>query len=548
MLALYCKAVGLYLAAEEGSELPSCSSSKPWYMVAARVQFSDSPGQPKWDLGSATLRAPGPGRFLAPGLGWRRQGQARFSGRKDVKWKVRLTGGCETLRPLIRGVNLGNWFLIEKWMAASLFSDEAGRKLEDECRTMDEYGLMSLLGPSAGRTKMEQHWSSWITEEDVAWMAGHGVNAVRVPFGYWMVFPTPPFVPGQLKYLERLFQWCEKHSMGILLDFHGLKGSQTGTPTSGNCGGCGRESCGETWLRFLDEQELNLEVIRRLVVRFSSSPSYLGFAVANEVSSKVDRQELMSFYQRAYDTVRRQDRYALVVFYGTFSPSLYPWDNFEQALVDVHVYFGWGFGTPTVDQHANLLRARRAVAQVHWPVLVGEWSLAANGHQTLSWEPPRRDAFFDRFARMQLQAWETHSTGWFYWSYKTRFHNSTWNYRDMCEVGWVPGCTEQLKFGPGEWWSAPACAYAYLDGQCTEGLMQHMDGELASAAGWLLHSSIVAVLAMVFVAGVMVVRQSWKSSSCRRVSDVLGRRSWTSMPDVECEPIMKQAPVTRARV
>jgi len=550
MLALFCKSEGRYLAAEEGKTHLSCSSTAPWYMASARVHFRHVPGMPKWDLSSVTLRATSSGHFLSPGNSWNVQGQALFGSREEVKWKAFLTGGCETFRPLIRGVNLGNWFVIEKWMAAYLFQNESGQPLQDECKTQDEYGLMSMLGPEEGRRRMEEHWSTWITEDDIAWMASHGINAIRVPFGYWMVFPMPPFVPGQLKYLERLFHWCEKYSLSILLDFHGLKGSQTGSPTSGNCGGCGKSQCGETWLDFLDEQKLNLEVIRRLVVRFSHSPAYLGFAVANEVSHTVDKQELMSFYQRAYDIIRYQNRDALVVLYGTFAPSLYPWDNFQQASVDIHIYFGWGFGSPTVDQQVNLIRARNAVAQVHWPVLVGEWSLAANGHPTLHWEPHRRDAFFHNFARMQLQAWETHSTGWFYWSYKTRFHNSTWNYRDMCEVGWLPGCTESLKFGPLEWWKTPACAYAYMDGQCEEEL--NVGNELERAGGLVLPLFITsAATVAIFTAGILVVRRYWRGAASRGFSDVLEKLPWASLPelppmqlsswDVEREPMMKPA-------
>jgi len=548
MVALYCKGRGRYLAAEDGNERLSCSSSSPWYLASARVTFRNVSGPFKWDLRSVTLRATHSGSYLAPSRDWHSQGQALLSSAKEVKWQVLVTGGCETLRPLIRGVNLGNWFLVERWMNASLFQAEAEEGSGAECKAQDEYGLMSLLGPEAGRRKMEEHWSSWITEDDIKWMASHGVNAVRVPFGYWMVFPMPPFVPGQLKYLERLFHWCEKHSISVLLDFHGLKGSQTGTPTSGNCGGCGKDHCGRTWLDFLDEQKLNLEVIRRLAVRFSRSPSYLGFAVANEVSPKVDRDELMSFYQRAYDIIRYQSRDALVVLYGTFTPSLYPWDNVQQASVDVHIYFGWGFGSPTLDQRVNLRRAQKAVAQVHWPVLVGEWSLAANGHRTLHWDSDRRDRFFDRFARMQLQAWETSSTGWFYWNYKTRFRNSTWNYRDVCELGWIPGCTGRLKFGPGEWWRTPTCAYAYMDGQCKGGLLD-AGGELASvlgSVGWL-HVSSLAALVMAFVAGVVVLRQCTRSPG-PSLDDPL---PWATLPelpamplstwDIEQEPMMKGA-------
>jgi len=529
MLALLCKGTGRYLMADEGYAGMSCASTTPWYMAMHRERFRHIPGLPKWDLSSVTLRSTSTSLYLAAKADWKSGQQAMFKAEDKVKWKVFLTGGCESFRPLIRGVNLGNWFLLEKWMAGYLFLNESGKEFPDECTAQDEYGLMSALDPSVARTRMEEHWANWITEEDIAWMASHGINAIRVPFGYWMVFPMPPFVPGQLKYLERLFYWCEKYSVSILLDFHGLKGSQTGNPTSGNCGACGKKKCGKTWLRFLDEQKVNLEVIRRLAVRFSNSPVYLGFAVANEVSDEANRTGLMSFYQRAYDIIRYQNKDALVVLYGTFAPSLYPWDNFRQASIDIHIYFGWGFGVPTEDQQVNLKRARNAVAHVRWPVIMGEWSLAANGNPTLTWFPHRRDNFFDKFAKMQLQAWETHSTGWFYWNYKTRFPNSTWNYRDMCEVGWLPGCTPGFNFAPAEWWKTPTCAYAYLDGECT--LTAELE-VVSKGLTWALPLSMLAVLFGAAAAALRVVKPEWLDAARSGVSAQIVKLPWDWLPDL----------------
>jgi len=494
-VALLCKEDGHYLAADKTTGALSCSSSEPWTILYARVTW--------WDVKTATFRSPDSGLYFKAGAPKSPTDVAASNkdGTGWALWKVQLTGGYEPLRPLVRGVNLGNWFLLERWMSADLFYDETGeRAFEDQCDAIDEYGLMHALGPKVARKRMEHHWSSWITENDIEWLANHGINTVRVPFGYWMVLPTPPFIEGQLKYLDALFEWCERHHVYVLLDFHGLKGSQTGNPTSGNCGACGHSQCGDTHVGFLEEQATNLEVIDRLTTRYSRSPVYYGFAVANEVSSAVSSQETMAFYEKAYNIIRRKNRDALVVLFATFNPSTYPFPNFRNAVEDIHIYFGMGFGHPSLDQQENLQRARKAVAGLHWHVLVGEWSLGANGHPTLSWEPSQRDAFFASFAKMQLQAWETHSIGWIYWSYKTRFPNSTWNFRDMCNVGWLPGCTKSLTYAPAEWWEAPACAYAYLDGGCPEP---------QSGVGWWLVPLGLVLAVGAAGAAIAFLRPSW---------------------------------------
>merc|ERR1711912_122794 len=97
---------------DDASRSLRCSSKSPWTFRSHRVSW--------WDIKSATLKEPGQGLFL-------QASDPRFDAtvRADNKegsgwalWKVHLQGGYEEVRPLIRGVSLGNWFLLERWMAA----------------------------------------------------------------------------------------------------------------------------------------------------------------------------------------------------------------------------------------------------------------------------------------------------------------------------------------------------------------------------------------------------------------------------------------------
>lgn len=462
LMALRCKGVpDAYLMADEETRAMVCSTLGPRGLHLHSVHW--------WDAKTATLQVPSTKLFVQAGDPSSVDPELFAESQEGTGWalwRVRLTGGFETIRPLIRGVNLGNWLLLERWMAKDLFLDEGQLEFIGQCPPVDEYGLMHSLDVPTARRRMEHHWSTWITESDIAWLASVGVNAVRVPFGYWVVDPSPPFVLGQLKHLDNLFEWCEKHSVAVLLDFHGLKGSQTGNPTSGSCGGCGREECGATTIDFLMEAEVNLNVIGNLSQRYSKSLAYLGFEIANEVAGSVEGRSVMSFYQKAYDIIRHHSSDALVIMFATFNPSSFPFQNFTGVAQDIHIFFGMGFGSPTTNQHDNMLKATEAVTGLRWNALVGEWSLGASGQSVESWSDKRKDTFFRDFARMQLQTWESHTIGWFYWSYKTSYANSTWNFRDMCMGGWLPGCSSDDRFGPAEWWSAPPCAFRYFDGRC----------------------------------------------------------------------------------
>ena len=69
-------------------------------------------------------------------------------------------------------------------------------------------------------------------------MAGAGLNAVRIPLGYWAVDVNDyePYVSGQYPYLIRAVNWASELGMRVLIDLHGAPGSQNGQDNSGLIG------------------------------------------------------------------------------------------------------------------------------------------------------------------------------------------------------------------------------------------------------------------------------------------------------------------------
>ena len=63
-----------------------------------------------------------------------------------------------------------------------------------------------------------------------------GVDTIRVPVADWMYVPYPPYIhcwDGSLEVLDRLFRWCEKYSMNVILDVHTEVFSQNPFDNSG---------------------------------------------------------------------------------------------------------------------------------------------------------------------------------------------------------------------------------------------------------------------------------------------------------------------------
>lgn len=68
----------------------------------------------------------------------------------------------------VKGVNLGNWLVLEKWMSPGLF---AGTTAEDE------YYLPAQLPPEVYEARIKTHRSEYITERDFAAIKNIGLNA-----------------------------------------------------------------------------------------------------------------------------------------------------------------------------------------------------------------------------------------------------------------------------------------------------------------------------------------------------------------------------------
>ena len=75
----------------------------------------------------------------------------------------------------IRGVNLGNWLVLEKWMEPALFE---GYPAEDE----DTLATVAPKDQLAQRIR--HHRDTYITEQDFREIAACGMNLVRLPVPY----------------------------------------------------------------------------------------------------------------------------------------------------------------------------------------------------------------------------------------------------------------------------------------------------------------------------------------------------------------------------
>ncbi|EUC56109.1 exo-beta-1,3-glucanase [Rhizoctonia solani AG-3 Rhs1AP] len=204
----------------------------------------------------------------------------------------------------IRGVNLGGWLVLEPFISPALYEPY-------QPDAVDEWTLSEAIAAnttSGGLQKvLEEHYATFITEEDFAQIAAAGLNWVRLPIAFWAVekLPEEPFLERvSWKYFLKAIQWCRKYGLRMQVDLHTIPGSQNAFDHSGKRGDINflRGSMGVANA----QRALN---VMRSITEFISRDEYKDivqmFGVMNEpMSQRIGMDSLTAFYLEMHDMMR----------------------------------------------------------------------------------------------------------------------------------------------------------------------------------------------------------------------------------------------------
>jgi glucan 1,3-beta-glucosidase len=349
-----------------------------------------------------------------------------------VEGNMALTDAQAPPKPgKIHGVNLGGWLVLEKWITPSLFAGD---------QAADEYTLCQTLGQEKASKNLKHHRETWITSDDFKWLAAHGINAVRLPVGYWVAEENPPFITG-LETMDWAFRTAKAHGLSVLLDLHGVPGSQNGWDHSGRQGALG-------WHTSKENIAHSLRVIEDLADRCKSHDNLLGIELVNEPREDVPLEIVKSYYHEGYQRVRKHlgKERAAVVIHDAFRP--FQWENFmpepnySNVILDTHLYQCFSDKDHQRDIHAQIevaaveRKQQLDKMQKQLPCMVGEWSLGLPPKSLQGLDPLAREASMRAFGAAQLVSYET-TRGWFFWTYRTEAGGG-WSFRDCVSRGWLP--------------------------------------------------------------------------------------------------------------
>ncbi|KAH9484569.1 putative glucan 1,3-beta-glucosidase D [Psilocybe cubensis] len=395
-------------------------------------------------------------------------------------WTPPLNSRWQWGKDRVYGVNLGGLFVLEPFITPSLFQQYPDAK--------DEYTLSQAMAAdqtNGGLNQLENHYNTFITEQDIAEIAGAGLNFLRIPLAFWAIETwedEPYLAKTSWKYFLRVLGWARKYGLRVCLDLHAVPGSQNGFNHSGKlspvnflAGNMGLANAQRT-LYYL-----------RVITEFISQPEYQElipiFGIVNEaLVGTIGVDSITSFYLEAHNLIRNitgsgEGNGPYIAIHDGFQPQTM-WYNFLQGsdriILDQHPYFSFG-GPQTApigvvgDQGipggqwpltaCNVWGPTTNTTRANFGVMIaGEFSASPNdcgfwllgvGSQSSNPVCPEFDAWetYNDTMKQGIQNFVSASMDafgdWFFWTWKIgpteagRIETPLWSYQLGLKNGWI---------------------------------------------------------------------------------------------------------------
>jgi len=306
---------------------------------------------------------------------------------KAITHSVQIQGNrfiCNGQEIRLRGVNLGNWLLLETHMLGLPYMDHKMRE-----------AFIDVIGVDIAQRFWRTYEETYISETDFAQLYEWGFNFVRLPFNYRLieddlnpgVYKESGFAP-----IDRAIEWGKKYGIYVELDLHAAPGGQA---TDWNTDITGPEAL--LW-RDANYQQRTIDLWGAIAERYSGHPAVLGYSPLCEPvcpdTHSLDDSILCDFYHRVIDAIREHDSDHIILLEAnewgqriegladslfedpqvTYQPHMYPTslispDNLKQypGMIDGQLY-----DRQWLEQQ---LSVRVDEGRIRRPIIIGEFGM-----------------------------------------------------------------------------------------------------------------------------------------------------------------------------
>lgn len=322
----------------------------------------------------------------------------------------------------LRGLNTGNWLLVESYMIGLPWTEYKMRAL-----------FRRILGEDAFHVFWDTFLNVGLAAADFDFIQSCGFNFLQVPINYRHFDSdgtTSGFTDYGAKSLDRLVAECKKRGIYVLLSLHAAPGAQARDWNA-------ESAYGEAFLWEHDYfRARTCEVLQRIAGRYRDDETVIGTEVLNEPLVWDDDDIFHKFNMEAVRAVRQADPNHIIVvngnMWGKTIKGLRP-EVFDdpQVMPSIHCYisqfppFGEMTAYPGEWQGRHYGRAETVAVldpahdqvRIPRPVLVGEFGVSARSRNIAA-----------QFAMLD------DLTGFFE---EKDFHWNFWDYKDIGEMGLV---------------------------------------------------------------------------------------------------------------
>jgi endoglucanase len=325
----------------------------------------------------------------------------------------------------LQGVNLGGWFIMEKWMAPL-----------DSGSLPDTYSVMQKLdqrfGVATEQSLIKTYQTSWITTTDLDNIAKAGFNAVRVPVWWGQFYLLNDQSPAGWRsdafdVLDWLVSEAGARGIYVIIDMHGVVGGQSPSDDTGRAGQ------NQYWTN-ANFQGQTAYMWWMIANRYRGNPTVAGYDLVNEPDKAPSSDAVLTADNDLYQSIRSVDTTHMIFIEGTWgnwnwsmlpNPNVYGWTN---VVYEMHEY-QWNQPTNVVEQGAtNQVNDFKNHASYNVPDYVGEFNAFGGG--SAPWT-------------FSTNAYNNGGVSWTMWAYKATsgLIPNSWGFYDPTFWAQTPNIT-----------------------------------------------------------------------------------------------------------
>jgi hypothetical protein len=200
----------------------------------------------------------------------------------------------------LRGVNFGNWLLIEHFMIGLPWVEY---KMREQFR--------KILGEKKYEIFFKTYLDNYITEDDFKFLSSSNFNLIRLPINYRHFEDDDK--PGVYKkeifyYIDKVIELCKKYNIYLIIDLHAVTGCQAPDWNA-------ESAYGEAFFwKNIQFQERVINLWKFIANYYSKESAIMGYEIINEPVLEDDEIDILNnFYLRTIEEIRKVDKNHIII-------------------------------------------------------------------------------------------------------------------------------------------------------------------------------------------------------------------------------------------